>query len=500
MAESTSDRNLIAVALSLLIIFTVLGNSLVLGVLFCKARRLLKKPLYLFICNICLSDVLASLFTMTFEVSEELTHEWLFGEPACKFIQYLELTLFGVNIFTHLFIALERYRNVVQPLKLPMKARVAKILVALSWGIPSLMALPYLYTLRVVKLSGGKGICTIAAMPWKWLDKLYLSVELLVVFLIPLSLIVWMYIIIVRKLYQRRRQANAVLPQPTQMTMRAAAVHGSRVSVAVVIVFVSCWLPFVVVYFVRLVNGLEGVDRTSPLFVTALYASFASELFTPLLYCAFDRNIKPALIDTLKCRLRSVLPSDDSVSDQTVPPLSRCATLVRQTSALSRDVSCSPNCGIRLWKVNIKHVVCVRSILSSYCGILLKLAWYWRSNAGSLNSWKLLVFGDIVFVKTQWSSTAIVYCTPHIIYSVIYFMYSFLSALMEITGSVCFVSMIRKSSNLWRIYSCLLKNINKTFSHQKVVCLVGKFVATCYAVLSDKSPSQTNVPVLSIFF
>ena len=346
MAESF-DTNLIAVALSLLIFFTVLGNSLVLGVLFCKARRLLKKPLYVFICNICLSDVLASLFTMTFEVSEELTHEWLFGEPACKFIQYLELTFFGVNIFTHLFIALERYRNVVQPLKLQMKVRVAKYLVAVSWGIPLLMALPYLYTLRVVKLSGGKGICTIVAMPWKWLDKLYLSAELLVVFLIPLLFIVWMYIFIVKKLYQRRQQANSVLPQPSQMTMRAATIHGSRVSVAVVTVFVSCWLPFVVVYFVRLVDGLESVGRTSPLFVTALYASFVSELLTPLLYCAFDGNIKPALVDTLKCRLRSVLSNDDSVSDQTVSPVSRCATLVRQTSALSRDVSCSPNAGIK---------------------------------------------------------------------------------------------------------------------------------------------------------
>ena len=352
MAES-SDKNLLAVALSLLIFFTVLGNSLVLGVLLCKARRLLKKPLYVFICNICLSDVLASLFTMTFEVSEELTQKWLFGEPACKFIQYLELTFFGVNIFTHLSIALERYRNVVQPLKLPMKVRVAKILVAVSWGIPLVMALPYIYTLRVVKLSNGKGICTITEMPWLWLDKLYLSLELLVIFLIPLLVIVWIYVVIVRKLYRRRRQANTVLPQPTQTTMRAAAIHGSRVSIAVVTVFVSCWLPYVVVYFVRLINGLEDADRTSPLFVTALYASFASELLTPLLYCAFDRNIKPALIDTLKCRLRSMLPSDDSVSDQTVPALSRCATLVQQTSAISRDVSCGPYCETMPSTVNV---------------------------------------------------------------------------------------------------------------------------------------------------
>ena len=331
-----SERSLITVLLSLLVFFTLLGNSFVLIVLLCKVRRLLRKPLYVFICNICLADILATLFTMTFEVSEELTHEWKFGEAACKTIEYLELTFFGVNIFTHLSIALERYRNVVQPLKPPMKVKMAKILVAVSWAIPSVMSLPYIYTLRLTQQSNGKPLCTIVEMPWIWVDKLFLTIELLGIFLVPLMCIAWMYIIIVKRLYERKRQANVVLPQATQTTMRAAAIHGSRVSIAVVTVFLICWLPFVIVYIVRLFAGSESVNRASPLYVTALYASFVSELLTPMLYCAFDRNIKPALIDTLKCRLRVVIPSEESASD-TTGPQGRCVTLVRRTSAQSQD-------------------------------------------------------------------------------------------------------------------------------------------------------------------
>ena len=325
-------RILIAVLLSLLVFFTVLGNSFVLIVLLGKVRRLLRKPLYVFICNICLADVLATLFTMTFEVSEELTQEWRFGEPACKTIEYLEMTFFGVNIFTHLSIAFERYRNVAQPLKPPMKVKMAKILVALSWVIPSVMSLPYIYTLRLTQQSNGKPLCTIVEMPWVWVDKLFLTIELLGIFLLPLICIVWMYAIIVKRLYERKLQANVVVSQPTQTTMRAAAIHGSRVAVVVVTVFVVCWLPFVIVYFVRLFAGSESVSRSSPLYVTALYASFVSELLTPMLYCAFDRNIKPTLIDTLRCRLRVVIPSDDTASG-TTGPQGRCA--VRLSSTMS---------------------------------------------------------------------------------------------------------------------------------------------------------------------
>ena len=325
---SDADTSLITVGLSLLIFLTLLGNSFVLFVLLYRMKRLLHKPLYLFICNICVADIFATLFTMTFEVTEELTHEWLFGEPACKAIEYLEMTFFGVNIFTHLSIALERYRNVVKPLKPPMKLKIAKILVAVSWGVPSLLSLPYLYTLRLVPTGDEKSTCTIVAMPWTWLDKLYLSIELLFIFLLPLVSMVCMYVIVVQKLYHRRRQANAVLPQPTQMTMRAAAVHGSRVSVVVATVFVLCWLPFVFVYFVRLATSTENVTRTSTLYVVALYSSFVSECLTPLLYCAFDRNIKPALKDALKCRLRAISPGDDSGSEMTAPR-SRAGTWAR---------------------------------------------------------------------------------------------------------------------------------------------------------------------------
>lgn len=320
-----SESILILVGLILLVFFTLLGNAFVLLVILCKARRLFLKPLYVFIFNICVSDILATLFTMIFEVYEEMSGVWRFGEPACKIIEYLEMTLFGVNIFTHLSIALERYRNVVQPFKTQMKVKAAKKLVCASWIVPALLSLPYLYTVRLEERDL-KCICSLREMPWIWLDKLVLAIELLIVFLVPLAFIVGLYVIIVKTLSDRQRKANVVLPQPTQVTFCAAALHGLRVSVAVVTIFVLCWLPFVVVFFTRLFTGSENVARTSTLYKTALYASYVSELLTPLLYCACDRNIKPALLSALKCRFCAAFyGGDDIVRDTTVADPGRSA-------------------------------------------------------------------------------------------------------------------------------------------------------------------------------
>lgn len=301
-----------ALGLSSLILFTFLGNCLVLAVIFRRLAQLLSKPLYVFICNICVADVLSTLFVMTFEVSEELTHKWMFGEVACKTIEYLEISLFGVNIFSHVFIALERYRCVVQPLKPQMKLKTAKKLVFFSWCFPFIICLPSLYMLHLKEK-----ICTSRSLPWLWLDKLVLSVGLLTMFLIPWFLIMFMYMRIVIKLHQRKKRADVALSQQTRQTFHIAAIHGSRVSVIVATVFLICWMPLILVYAVRLFKEVESVSRTSRIYVTALYSSFMSELLTPFIYCAFDRKIGPAFFNALKCRLLVISPREPELEGTT---------------------------------------------------------------------------------------------------------------------------------------------------------------------------------------
>lgn len=290
-----------AIALCLLVTLTFLGNAFVLIVLLVKERRLLRRPLYLFILSICASDLIACLFTMTFEVSEDVLHRWQYGQVGCKIIECLEVLLFGVNIFNHLSIAFERYQNVVYPLKPPMRTRIAKGLLVVSWCFPTVMALPYLYTFNV-KQQGGDDVCVAVSWRWTWLDKLFGTVELLCIFLVPLVCLLWMYSVIVKTLYLRAKHSNNSNASPSHhgSTIRAAASYGSRVSVAVVSVFVICWMPYIIMFIIRLVTKPENIERTSKLYVTALYFSFANELLSPVIYCAFDRNIRPAFLRILR--------------------------------------------------------------------------------------------------------------------------------------------------------------------------------------------------------
>ena len=300
MVLSLSDT-LKATVLCLLVILSFLSNAFVLIVLVSKERRLLRRPLYLFILNLCASDLIACLFTMTFEVSEDFLHRWQYGQVGCKIIECLEVLLFGVNIFNHLSIAFDRYQNVVYPLKPPMRIQTAKKLLLGSWCFPTVMALPYLYTFELKK-EGEDDICVAISWSVKWLDKLYGTVELLCIFLVPLVCLLWMYFAIVKTLYLRAKQSNNVNASSHHgSTIRAAASYGSRVSIVVVSVFVICWLPYIVIFTVRLVTKPENVERTSTLYVTALYFSYTNELLSPVIYCVFDRNIRPAFLRIFRC-------------------------------------------------------------------------------------------------------------------------------------------------------------------------------------------------------
>ena len=325
------SETLKAIGLCLFVILTFLGNAFVLIVLVLKERRLLRRPLYLFILNLCASDLIACLFTMTFEVSEDFLHRWHYGQVGCKIIEYLEVLLFGVNILNHLSIAFERYQNVVYPLKPSMRMRTAKKLLVGSWCFPTVMALPYLYTFEVKK-EGEDDICMAISWSVKWLDKLYGSVELLCIFLVPLVCLLWMYFVIVKTLHLRAKQSNNVNAASHGSTIRAAANYGSRVSIAVVSVFVICWLPYIITFTVRLVTKPENVGRTSTLYVTALYFSYANELLSPVIYCVFDRNIRPTFLRIFQCPFgRRVMVGNLSQNEPLPDNTSRNETLGNRT-------------------------------------------------------------------------------------------------------------------------------------------------------------------------
>ena len=69
----------------------------------------------------------------------------------------------------------------------------------------------------------------------------------------------------------------------------------TRTAGMVATAFTLCWLPTFIMNFVRVVSGTHRVHRGHVLFEIAMFGAFINEAVNPIIYCAFDGNIRAKL-------------------------------------------------------------------------------------------------------------------------------------------------------------------------------------------------------------
>lgn len=281
------------VVLSAIIVCTLFGNFFAIFKLMKPNRHLLKRPLYIFICNICVADIAVVVFSMTFKTADEIAGDWLFGKVMCRIIEYIQRALFRVNVLTHLFIAYDRYYSVVFPLKPQMTRGRAIHTIVVAWIFSFAMSVPFLFSFDVREKDHTR-LCMIVHLPWLWTEKLHNAIDLSLFFLLPFGILLWLYANIIRTLSRRKRQAVDVGSMHATLTTIRIAIRGVRVSVIVVITFTICWIPVIAKGFNRLFHNDVNTNRTDPLYATAMYFAFVNDALVPLLYCGLDSNLNPA--------------------------------------------------------------------------------------------------------------------------------------------------------------------------------------------------------------
>ena len=291
-AYSASDISK-AVSLAVIFVITVVGNALMVYVLLKFRRHLLRdRPTYKFILNIVVSDLTVGLLTMPFEFVRELLDEWIFETAACKIIEFVEIAVSGTAVFSHALIAFDRYRSLSRPYLPKLDARLVRKLIILSWLVPALVSSPYLYMFKVQEIDS-KVICTPKAIPLKWLDKLYEAIEFVTVLLIPFLVLCWCYFHVTMIMWGR----SPLVAADNMVASRHYVVFQNKKRVTrtaglVAVAFVVCWLPTFILSFVRIVSGSDHIHRRHILHEIAMFGTFINEAINPVIYCAFDRNIK----------------------------------------------------------------------------------------------------------------------------------------------------------------------------------------------------------------
>lgn len=137
----------IAALVSFLILFTVVGNILV--VIAVLTSRALKAPQNLFLVSLATADILVATLVMPFSLANELMGYWYFGKVWCGIYLALDV-LFCTSSIVHLCaISLDRYWSVTQAVEYNLKRtpKRVKCIIIIVWLISAFISSPPLISI-----------------------------------------------------------------------------------------------------------------------------------------------------------------------------------------------------------------------------------------------------------------------------------------------------------------------------------------------------------------
>lgn len=250
----------------------------------------------------------------------QLFNEWKLGLVCCDLwiiFQQMACTTSTLNLCS---ISLDRYWAITKPLRYGSIRTSKRMLlnVALVWIGASCFSLAPLLTLNhMYSNDNGKPICNVSQ------NIGYKSFEL-GTFLIALIAILFVYIKILRTVHkivlseQRSRihlqpnKSSGFYEENTQNLTLNEYKASSTLSV-VIVAFVLCWLPFLVLEIVRLFLDNTMILTIETLNFLFIWLAYTNSALNPIIYVTLNREFRKPIKEILCCRcskLNSIMRTD----------------------------------------------------------------------------------------------------------------------------------------------------------------------------------------------
>lgn len=139
--EQSPRRLLTGCFLSLLILSTLLGNTLVC-VAVARFRHLRSKVTNLFVISLALSDLLVAVLVMPWKAATETVGRWPFGAPFCSVWVACDIMCSTASILHLVVISLDRYWAISSPFRYQRKMtpRRACLMIGAAWTLSLLVS------------------------------------------------------------------------------------------------------------------------------------------------------------------------------------------------------------------------------------------------------------------------------------------------------------------------------------------------------------------------
>ncbi|XP_029294252.1 neuropeptide Y receptor type 2 [Cottoperca gobio] len=288
---------ILILAYSVIILFGVIGNSLVIYVVYMFKN--LQTVTNFFIVNLAVADLLVNTLCLPFTLVYTLYGEWKFGQVLCFMLPCAQGLAVHVSTITLNVIALDRHRSIVYHMETKMSRDMCAVVIVITWVVSGLLASP----LAIFREYGTFDLSpdeSIQVCTEKWPGSsmngsLYSISALLIQYGLPLAINCFAYIRIWNTLknhmtyvgrndrHQRRRKTTKML-----LTM--------------VVVFAVSWLPFHAFQLaVDMGSSVLYMKDFKLLFTVFHIVAMCSTFVNPILYGWMNNNYREAFFSVCKC-------------------------------------------------------------------------------------------------------------------------------------------------------------------------------------------------------
>lgn len=338
--EFPSSRVLTGCFLSMLILTTLLGNTLVCATV-TKFRHLRSKVTNYFVISLAVSDLLVAILVMPWKAVTEITGFWPFGSFCNTWVAF-DIMCSTASILNLCVISLDRYWAISCPFRYERKMtpKVAYVMISVTWTLSVLISfIPVQLNWHKAQtkaytppagFSGSTGLNATSSHSFEncdsRLNRTYAISTSLISFYFPVAIMVVTYTQIYRIAHRQIRTMSA-LERAAESAKNRHDSMGKGSSIAesesffkmmlkretkvlktlsvIMGAFVCCWLPFFILNcmmpFCEQSGGGEAFPCISPTtFNVFVWFGWANSSLNPIIY-AFNADFRKAFSILLGC-------------------------------------------------------------------------------------------------------------------------------------------------------------------------------------------------------
>ena len=286
------------------------GNSVGFYVVVIKKESLSRSVTNLFIGNMAVADLLLTITIMPFSVAflyrDALWIGGTLGSITCKALSYVMPVFISASVFTMMLISFDRFYAVFFPLKEKFFQK-PKVLSAIIWISSFGLMTPSVLMYQTREIQPGVYYC-LQEWPWappndtdftetyKVLKSFHICL-FVVLYALPLSVTLFIYFLICRKLWLGKIPGNV-----TDSKIAAENRLKRKVTCLLVItcvVFAVCWFPVYVNHYFWYVRPDQSHKLPSKVQMLFLWIAHANSALNPCLYILLNKKFRQKFQATL---------------------------------------------------------------------------------------------------------------------------------------------------------------------------------------------------------